>query len=318
VSGIEDPGRREVERLELHLSYTCTNRCLFCSERHRMRRFEGARITLPMIGSLLRSHAARGVRHLHLTGGEPTLHPHFLDAAALARRLGMRTSAGTNGAVLCREDFATRALPLLAEIMFSLHGPVAEVHDAHTRTAGSFGSVVRALTLAAGSGRSTDLAVNTVVTRGNVDLLPDTLALARDLGASLIVVSNVSPEGAGLDRFGELAVPLEELAEVLPGLPDLVPGVLVRFFGVPQCVLGGRASIHSNDLYWDPRVTVEWSDAGGVPFLDELCAMAPDRKRVHVPRCAGCLNEGICMGVFDECARTMTTDALVPFGSQAR
>ena len=75
------------------------------------------------VATVLRTHAEKGVRAVHLTGGEPTIHPRFIDVLSLARKLGMRTSVGTIGTMLAREDFAARALPDLDEALFSLHGP---------------------------------------------------------------------------------------------------------------------------------------------------------------------------------------------------
>lgn len=95
------------DRLELHLSYRCPNRCRFCSEAHQLARFDGLTITLGQIRAVLRRHLERGVRSLHLTGGEPTVHPHFVEVVTLAKQLGMSTSLGTNGAMFWDEVFAS-------------------------------------------------------------------------------------------------------------------------------------------------------------------------------------------------------------------
>lgn len=55
---------------------------------------------------------------VHLTGGEPIIHPDFVEVLVLARKLGMRTSVGTIGTMLCREEFARRAVPQLDEGLF--------------------------------------------------------------------------------------------------------------------------------------------------------------------------------------------------------
>ena len=132
------PQGQVMERLELHLTYHCPERCVFCSEEHRMDSYRPYKVTWGRVARVLRTHAARGVRNVHFTGGEPTIHPRFVDVLMLARKLGLRTSIGTIGTMLCREDFARAALPYLDEGLFSLHGPTAEVHDALARKKGSF------------------------------------------------------------------------------------------------------------------------------------------------------------------------------------
>ena len=115
------PNGEVMQRLELHLTYTCPEKCLFCSEEHRMNRFRSFPVTWGRVAKVLRMHAQRGVRNVHFTGGEPTIHPRFIQVLKLAKKLGMRTSIGTIGTRLCKADFAEKALPYLDEALFSIH-----------------------------------------------------------------------------------------------------------------------------------------------------------------------------------------------------
>jgi MoaA/NifB/PqqE/SkfB family radical SAM enzyme len=303
------PDGRVMRRLELHITYTCPERCVFCSEAHRMQQFGRFPVTWGRIATVLRTHATRGVRNLHLTGGEPTIHPRFVDVLKLAQKLGMRTSVGTIGTMLSRPAFAEAALPHLNEALFSLHGPTDDVHDPLAGRAGSFDTVTQALRHGAAAPNFLPM-VNTVVTRANVAALPDTVALAVRLGARNVVVSNLTPEGAGLDVFDEHAVDLKDLAAVVDAAAEAAGEATIRFFGFPMCLLGERWA-SSNDLHWDPRVTVEWASEPGVVRLAEFYNWAPDRKRVHVESCTGCARRSVCTGVFDRYAATRPTGALV-------
>lgn len=304
-----DAHGRSMRRLELHITYTCPERCTFCSEEHRMAAFNQFPVTWGRVATVLRTHASRGVRAVHFTGGEPTIHPQFVDACRLAKKLGMRTSIGTIGTMLSRRDFAAAALPYLDEALFSLHGPTAELHDELTRRAGSFDRVTAAMRTCKELSPSFALFVNTVVTRRNVEALPETAALAGALGAELIVVSNVTPEGGGGDHYDDLAVPLETLARVLPRVPERAPDAIVRFFGVPMCILGEHRML-SNDLHWEPRVTVEWASHPGKVSFEGIYSWRPDRRRVHVAECDHCDFRDMCAGVFDEYAARYPTTAL--------
>ncbi len=300
-----------MRRLELHLTYSCPERCVFCSEQHRMAKYGAYPVTWGRVAKVLRTMAQRGIDSVHLTGGEPTIHPKFVEVCTLAKKLGMRTSIGTIGSRLCREEFARRALPVLDEALFSLHGPTAPIHDALTGRAGSFERVVQAIETCRSVDPEFSVFVNTVLTPSNLDHLGDTIALADGLGAQLIVVSNTTPEGGAEDHYGELAIPLRRLAEVLPGAARQADKAIVRFFGVPMCLLGQTWTL-SNDLHWDPRVTVEWQSRPGKVVFDGIYNWDPGRKRTHAEECEGCEQRGICFGVFRAYVRRFGSEGLRP------
>ena len=105
--------------------------------------------------------------------------------------------------------------------------------------------------------------------------------------------------------------PLQDLAKVLPLVPARAKNAVVRFFAVPMCVLGEHAML-SNDLHWDPRVTVEWGSAPGKVVFDGIYSWAPDRKRTLVDACQGCSKNQLCMGVFEKYAELWSVESLQP------
>ena len=304
------PDGRVMERLELHLVYTCPERCVFCSESHRMQRFARFPVTFGRVARVLRTHVERGIRSVHLTGGEPTTHPRFLDVLELAGRLDLRRSAGTIGTMLCRPDFARQAAPLLEEVLFSLHGPDSRTHDELVGRPGSFEQVRRAIELCRAANPDLDVFVNTVVTRANLPHLQRTIEYADSLGAGLVVVSSLSPEGAGYDRFEELAPRNRELIASIGALTLGGVRAVVRFFGIPLCLLADKAAL-SNDLHWDPRVTVEWTARPDRVALDDAWSWTPTRGRRLMPVCSDCSRSGLCAGVWRRYAELWPTDPLV-------
>ena len=291
------PQGQRMARLELHLTYTCPERCVFCSEEHRMQRFHPYPVTAGRAARVLREHRERGVEAVHLTGGEPTIHPDFLMVVALAKKLGMRTSIGTIGTRLANADFAAAAMPHLDDVLFSLHGPDAETHDALTRVPGSFRKLLRAVANARHKPGFRP-SFNTVVTAANLPRLPELAALVAAEGAALWILSNLTPEGAGEDHYAALTARLAALGEVAPRLVAGAPDTIVRFFGTPACVLPPALRMHSNDLHWNPRVTVEWAAEPGKVVLDGIYSWTPERKRRHGEACAGCAWNQLCPGAF--------------------
>ncbi len=308
------PAGQRMRRLELHITYTCPEACVFCSEEHRMARFHPYEVTLGRVLRVLTEHAARGVDSVHLTGGEPTVHPDFEAIVTAAKGLGMRTSMGTIGTGLANPRFAARVMPHLDDILFSLHGPDAATHDPLTRRPGSFDKLMRAVGNAA---EKTGFrpSFNTVVNRHNVDRMEETVALTRSLGAGLHILSNTTPEGAGEDAYADLTIPLGRWASLAPALVAAAgPELILRFFGVPACALGS-ARMYSNDLYWNPRVTVEWAEQPGKVVLDGIYSWTPERRRTHPALCAGCAWRDLCAGVFRTYVERYGTDGLAPMAA---
>ncbi len=285
-----------MRRLELHVTYVCPERCTFCSEDHRMQAFSAFPVTWGRVARILREQAGRGVEAVHFTGGEPTIHPQFVEILKLAKRLGLRTSIGTIGTRLADPTFAEAVMPNLDEALFSLHGPDAETHDALTRRTGSFDRVLRAISHARRKPGFRPF-INTVLTRQNLARLPETVTLARELDASLLIISNVTPEGLGDDGYADLTVRLADLTQAVPAVLDAAGGMIVRFFGLPMCALG-PARMHANDLHWNPRVTIEWARHPDRVSLDPIYSWTPDRKREHAAVCMGCSYRSLCFGVF--------------------
>lgn len=254
-------------------------------------------VTWGRVASILREQAKRGIESVHFTGGEPTIHPQFVEILQLARRLGLRTSIGTIGTRLATPEFAATAMPFLDEALFSLHGPDAETHDALTRREGSFDRVLQAIANARKKPTFRPF-VNTVLTQANIGRLPETVALARSVGASLLIISNVTPEGLGEDGYSALSVRLRDLADAVPAALAAAGPMIVRFFGVPMCALGA-ARMHSNDLHWNPRVTIEWARHADRVSLDPIYSWTPERKRTHAAECTPCAYRSLCFGVFE-------------------
>lgn len=277
-----------------------------------MRRFRLQRVTRDDVRGLLDTWVPRGVRAVHFTGGEPTLHRELADILLDCRRRSLHTGIGTNGWRLADAAYAARVLPLLDEAMLSLHGPDATTHDALTGRPGSFDRVMRALSHLRGPG------VNIVVTRDSLASVAATASLAVARGARFLLVSAVAPEGEADRHYRALAVPLRAVAAMAEGVLRAVGDALpVRFFGLPACALGG-ARVRSNDLYWSPRVTVEWALQEGRPSLTPIVSERPDRGRAPVTACASCLWRGSCPGPFVRYVAEFGDQEIVPIGVSSR
>lgn len=288
-------------RLELHLSYTCGQRCAFCSESVRMDRWRHAPLKGEEVSAVLLARRKAGFNHVTFTGGEPTAHPLLPAALGAARKLGFNTYLTTNGGRFAEEAYAAEVLPLVDELCLSVHGPDAETHDAAAGVRGSFDRAMKALANIEKHGASVYLLTNTVVTRRNWDRVEDILTmLAERPKIRHVLLSNVAPEGRALKDYRGLAVPLSWWRERVPALARRFEtnGVVLRLFGLPLCVLGDRVEL-SNDAHYSPRVTVERRGGRSKPGLVAIESRDASRRRSKPLVCRSCDDRGDCAGMFD-------------------
>lgn len=128
----------------VRLTRMCNQRCLFCLDREAQ---NGVNVPLEDVRRDLAEGRAAGLSRVVLSGGEPTIHPRFLEVVALARELGYgHIQIITNGRRLCYRRFLADAVAAgLHEVTFSLHGHTSALHDRLTRVPGSFVQAVAGL-----------------------------------------------------------------------------------------------------------------------------------------------------------------------------
>jgi MoaA/NifB/PqqE/SkfB family radical SAM enzyme len=177
----------------VRLTYDCNNRCVFCldSDTHvgEMRDREEVR------RQILDGRRA-GATRLILSGGEPTIHPDYVDFVRLGARAGYRrVQTVTNGRLFAYPDFLKRCLDGgLGEITFSLHGPNARIHDALVGVKGAFEQEVAGLRNAIADGRAI-VNVDIVINRANVRHLKEMLDLFIGYGVREFDLLQVVPFG---------------------------------------------------------------------------------------------------------------------------
>ncbi len=177
----------------VRLTYDCNNGCIFCldSQAH-----DGDMRDRNEIKEQILDGRKKGATRLILSGGEPTIHPNFVDFVKLGRLAGYRKiQTVTNGRLFAYRPFLKRSLDAgLSEITFSVHGPNARVHDALVAVKGAFDQEMEGLRLALEDGRPI-VNIDVVINRGNVKLLPEMLRLFYGMGVREFDLLQVIPFG---------------------------------------------------------------------------------------------------------------------------
>ncbi|MBN2465608.1 radical SAM protein [candidate division WOR-3 bacterium] len=193
----------------LYMSNTCNLRCRHCWITPR---FGDGKETLGdfVDPGVLRQAVVEakqlGLCSVKLTGGEPMLHPRFMDIADMLTAEGMSMDMETNGTLMTAEK--ARHLKEKTNVTFisvSLDAPDARSHDSFRGVPGAFDAAVRGLDCLVNAGyRNCQVIMS--VHRGNRHQVEEVVALAAAHGANSVKFNPVTRTGRGaaMEESGEV------------------------------------------------------------------------------------------------------------------
>ncbi|WP_321413409.1 heme b synthase [uncultured Desulfobacter sp.] len=147
-----------------------------------------------------------------LTGGEPLLRDDIFDIAAYGDKIGLRMVMAPNGTLLNEDNVARLIESGIKRISVSLDGATAASHDAFRGLEGAFDGAVNGIKTAKAAGL--EFQINTVITKTNLDEIPDILALAESIGAAAHHIFLLVPTGRG-KYIVDTAIDAKEYEETL-------------------------------------------------------------------------------------------------------
>jgi pyrroloquinoline quinone biosynthesis protein E len=163
--------------------------------------------------------AALGIRHVHLSGGEPGARHDLVDIAAHAREVGLHTSLITSGVGISTRVLRDLWEAGLDEIHVSFQDSDAVSAD---RIAGRRGAFQQKYAVAAEAVRlGLPLTVQVVVHRANIERIADMIDLALGLKAARIEIADVQYLGWALQNRGALTPSREQLSRAAAEIEEL-------------------------------------------------------------------------------------------------
>ena len=284
----------------VRLTFECNNRCIFCldSDTHdgRMRDREEVKT------QILEGRAA-GATRLILSGGEPTIHPNYVDFIKLGKRASYtKIQTVTNGRLFQYQDFVDRCIQAgLDEITFSLHGPNARIHDALVGVQGAWeqesAGLRRALETRERTGRPI-VNVDIVINRANVKHLKDMLDLFIGWGVHEFDLLQVVPFGrAFTEGRTTLFYDLEEMQPYLRAAFEYTkrPGLHIWLNRFPPAHLEGFEHLIQDPYKLNDEVR------GRKEEFARLLSTGDDLDcREKEGRCRYCYLEQLCNSLYDE------------------
>ena len=192
----------------LYMSNSCNLACRHCWITPRFvdgKPDPGDVIDVEALRAAVKEAKPLGLGSAKLTGGEPMLHPQFLEIVDLLTAEGLGLNMETNATLLTPEIARhLKDQTKLSFISVSLDGADAATHDAFRRVEGSFDAALRGLDALVAAGY-TNSQVIMCVHRGNRSQIDDLIRLAADHGAGSVKLNPVtnSGRGAALHKHGE-------------------------------------------------------------------------------------------------------------------
>lgn len=163
----------------LYVTEGCNMQCLMCS--YRTPRPD--ELTLQQIESLAARLAAFGLRHIVYSGGEPLMRREFPEICQRFKRYNVKQSLLTNGLLLGKRKEELHRI--LSEIIISLDGPTAEVHNG-IRGIDAFDRVIEGVRSAIAAGTAGEVSIRCVVQKRNFRHMGAMIELAESLGVTRI------------------------------------------------------------------------------------------------------------------------------------
>lgn len=301
-----------IRSYDLKVGYTCDHNCIHCviqdSKRDIIKAMQSVDLTTDECTALIDQAAERGVRTITLTGGEPTLRSDFPRLVEKCLSHGLRITLQTNGGHLTSPQ-VVNVIKGTDEITYvvALHGATAEIHDAITRTPGSFDKTLQGIRTVRDLGKP--VIIKTVISRINMDSLCAMVYLMDK--ESLRDINMAFPHAQGSARVNfDMVVP--KYSELRPLILQAAhaakaSGVNLTFETVPFCILPEFPEMASELIYNFKEV--ECSQVHEDRFDWNQIRVSIKRK---FEKCSSCVFCKYCEGPWCEYAETFGDEEFLP------
>jgi MoaA/NifB/PqqE/SkfB family radical SAM enzyme len=246
------------KRVKIPTGPRCNIRCRFC---YYWDALGAENPSTGHIKSLLGYAIKHGIIDIDFSGGEPTMRKDFPELVAYAKELGFRQICViTNGLIMARKKYIKRLVESgLNEVLFSLHGHDAGMHDYLTQIPGSFEKIIKAIQNAKELGIR--IRTNSVMTRPNYKYLPRLAKLLLRIHPNAVNFISFNDWCSAYKKVSEMSCKYSELAPCVKKAIDIlnpkIEKVTVRY--VPFCFMQGYEKYVCNLLQkkYDPDEWVE-------------------------------------------------------------
>lgn len=158
---------------KIKLTWKCNLRCKMCNLWREPYQNRNDQLSTEKVFETIDHLKRLGTRKIHFSGGEILLLPSFKQIAAHARKLDIQVNITTNGTLLNKEIVRFLIDERIHTVIVSIDSPDKKEHDKIRGMDGAFNASWKGIDYLknrkAKKGRGPKIAVNTVVSRNNID-----------------------------------------------------------------------------------------------------------------------------------------------------
>jgi MoaA/NifB/PqqE/SkfB family radical SAM enzyme len=232
-------------KVDINLGYACNAKCPFCYYYESVTTNVNQRnLSTNEAKAILRQAKKFNLEEVEFTGGEVSLRKDFVELVAYAKKdLGFKVVSMVTNGILLVDYNVIQALSKagLDDILFSVHGHTAEIHDQLTATKGSFRRILTAIDHANALGIRTR--ANTVICQANYKHIEEIfeLLIAHNLDNINLVMFNPVIQAINLEVVQKLYVSYAESSQQIKQAIDryqsVLPHLNIRY--LPFCYMVG-------------------------------------------------------------------------------
>ena len=198
----------------MEVTARCNLNCVHCyiNLPANDREAKAKELTYKEICDIIDQVVDEGCFWLLLTGGEPFIHPDFLDIYTYAKKKGLLITIFTNGTLItpCIADYLAEWRPFSVEI--TLYGRTKETYERVTRVSGSYERCMRGINLLLE--RKIPLKLKAMVMTLNKHEIRDMKDYAEGLGVEFRYDGVLNSRLDGSRRVADLRLTPQEVAEL--------------------------------------------------------------------------------------------------------
>lgn len=295
-----------MRRVDIKIGFGCNNHCQFCVQGDK-RDFCFHKKKKEVKDSLKQARQ-QGNDEAVFTGGEPTLHPDFLDLVKYARDLGFENiQIQTNGRLFAYNDFCLKTIKAGAtQFSPALHGPNAKIHDFLTTAQGSFDQTVQGIKNLKKLNQY--ILTNTVITTTNAKYLPQIARFLVDLDVDQFQFAFIHISGTALKNKDWIVPKKREIVKyVKKGLDiGIKANKRVMTEAIPYCLMRSYEDYIAEKII-PPSIVY---DAGFV--IKDYHKYRRNEGKSKGPNCPKCRYYRICEGPWKEYPEIFGWDEFKP------
>lgn len=284
----------KIKRVDIKVGFQCNNHCLFCVQGRK--REVTAFKKIEDIENFIREAAKSGKKEVVLTGGEPTLHPNFLEIVRYARENNFTNiQIQTNGRMFAYPDFCVQTIRAGAtEFSPALHGSDSKTHNQLTGSGGSFEQTIQGIKNLRSLGQR--VITNTVVTRINYSQLPSLAKLLVKLDVDQFQFAFVHITGQAAENINIIVPKKEKAMPFIKAALDIGirAGKRVMTEAIPYCLMQGYEDCIAEKIIPESSVyDIKFTIANYEKYRKNT-------GKARGPKCPECEKYGVCEGPWKE------------------